>query len=445
MISIFMLPFMCLSLTQEGAKAKGMPFSVNEITSAVNFNSSKDERGINLASQTSVHNEGSLSHDTFGSAENAGTIGVSDYDLEIRGKTSKYNKRDVYSISVADRTRAHFKFSMFGAHMNGEVRDERGNKLFEFTDDDEKYGPTVLFKKGIYFIAITTTDDYDTDYIISMWSMTAQSSETITIDADMMSKYKALVWESDYVPGGFEPIDGTIVKTAIKPGRRTAWRYTGGFYSCKTDEEFLGRSIYVWSKDVFELLKKDVENYEAAAKEALAKAKPFQTVSTVINYVSTITGEASYVCQFVPGIVSKTASTILGTVSFILPFFSMVVGNGTNISYDLIKFQCARIKGSIDAAVDGTVISIKENATIKLYQNDTQYTKRHIWKLKYVPYLVKDDGSYSVVERNTDETYPTYDMKLHHNKDNEIVSDCQGTFKTYTDINDIKFAFNNEE
>ena len=35
MIDILLLPFMCLSLTQEGAKAEGKPYSVNEITSTI--------------------------------------------------------------------------------------------------------------------------------------------------------------------------------------------------------------------------------------------------------------------------------------------------------------------------------------------------------------------------------------------------------------------------
>ncbi len=38
MIDILLLPFMCLSLAQEGAKAAGKPYSVNEITSCVDFN-----------------------------------------------------------------------------------------------------------------------------------------------------------------------------------------------------------------------------------------------------------------------------------------------------------------------------------------------------------------------------------------------------------------------
>lgn len=443
MISILLLPFMCLSMAQEGAKAEGKPFSVNEITSSVNHQAKRGERNISLASSVAVHNEGNGYHESYATAEETASIGKTDYDFEIRGKTSKLNKCDIYSIKVADRVRAHFRFAAWGRNMTGSIHDERGKKLFEFTDDDEEYGPTALFKKGIYFVVINTKDEYDTEYVVSMWSNVVDTKETVTIDADMMKKYKALVWESDYVPGGVEPVDGTIVKTEIKPSRSLPWKYTGGFYSCEVNEEFLARSIYIWSNDVFELLKKDIESYREAASAALSKVEKSQRILAGFSTVSTVTGGLSYVCSFSQNPIGAAASVVLGTISFATSIPSMIIGNGTEIDQALLENQCSRIIGAIDSATDGTILSIKENAVIKLYKNDSKYTKRHVYRLKYIPHLAKTNQTSSVVERKADGKYPTYDTRLHHGDEHEITSDCQGTFKTYTSIDDIKFSFNN--
>lgn len=439
MISILLLPFMCLSLAQEGAKAEGKSFSINEITSSVNYDAKKDEEGISLASSPTIHNEGGGSHSTFGSAEAVANIGTTDYDLEIRGKTSKYNKRDVYSIRVADRVRVHFKFAAWGRNMTGAIYDERGKKLFEFTDDDEKYGPVALLKKGIYFIDVNTKDEYDTEYIVSMWSNIADSKETITIDADIMRKYKALVWESDYVPGGAAPVDGTVVKTAFKPSRRNPWRYTGGFYSCKVDEEFLARSIYIWSKDVFQKLRTDIELYQKTAEKILNENEAKQGVVIALSAVSDASGKASTVCSFL----SAAAGKVLGAISFVTSFASFIVESSMKVYKDDVDMQCNRLLGALERAEEGKIISIKQNAVIKLYRNDSKYIKNHIYRLRYTPYLKDKNQTYNVVQRSILDPYPTYDMRLHFGGEDEITSDCQGTFKAYTNIDDVKFSLVN--
>lgn len=299
MIDILLLPFMCLSLAQEGAKAAGKPYSVNEITSCVDFNTKSSQTRRKISSSRTIIEEESSEHASYGRAQSIGTFGIQDEDIEVRGNESQFNKTDVYSFRVTDRIRAHFRFGIWGCEMLGHVYDEQGNELFEITDDDEKYGPTALFKKGIYFVVVSTGLSYNgsQEYSFYMWSELVKSEEKVTIDEEMMSKYKALVWESDYVPGGVEAVDGTVVESGTK-GRRTPWKYTGGFYSCNVDEEFLCRSIYIWSKDSFESMKKDIENVETAVKEARAKRDDLETAW---NKVSLATGAIGWVLGFVPG------------------------------------------------------------------------------------------------------------------------------------------------
>ena len=54
MIDILLLPFMCLSLAQEGAKAVGKPYSVNEITSCVDFNAKSGQTRRKVSSSRTI-------------------------------------------------------------------------------------------------------------------------------------------------------------------------------------------------------------------------------------------------------------------------------------------------------------------------------------------------------------------------------------------------------
>lgn len=438
MIDILLLPFMCLSLAQEGAKAAGKPYSVNEITSCVDFNTKSSQTRRKISSSRTIIEEESSEHASYGRAQSIGTFGIQDEDIEVRGNESQFNKTDVYSFRVTDRIRAHFRFGIWGCEMLGHVYDEQGNELFEITDDDEKYGPTALFKKGIYFVVVSTGLSYNgsQEYSFYMWSELAKSEEKVTIDEEMMSKYKALVWESDYVPGGVKAVDGTVVKSGAK-GRRTPWKYTGGFYSCNVDEEFLYRSIYIWSKDSFESMKKDIENVETAVKEARAKRDDLETAW---NKVSLATGAIGWVLGFVPG--GGTFAQALSTISLGSSLIAMSIGNGTKLKDGLIEKQCLRLKGSLEAASDGTIISIKESAAIRLFKDDDKYIKHHTYKLKFNPYVNQLNDTHCSVERIFPNLpYPTYDMWLHHGGEKEIVSDCQGTFKAYTNLADLKPLF----
>ncbi len=70
--------------------------------------------------------------------------------------------------------------------------------------------------------------------------------------------------------------------------------------------------------------------------------------------------------------------------------------------------------------------------------NDSKYTKRHYYKLKFTPYVNQLNDTHSIVERRSGGKFPTYDVYLRHNAEKEIVSDCQGIFKAYSDISQIK-------
>ena len=436
MIDILLLPFMCLSLAQEGAKAAGKPYSVNEITSCVDFNTKSSQTRRKVSSSKTIIEEVSFEHASYGRAQSIGTFGIQDEDIEVRGNESQFNKTDVYSFRVTDRIRAHFRFGIWGCEMLGHVYDEQGNELFEITDDDEKYGPTALFKKGIYFVVVSTGLSYNgsQEYSFYMWSELAKSEEKVTIDEEMMSKYKALVWESDYVPGGVEPIDGTVVRSTKETMGVVPLEITGCLYSCKVDETFLYRSIYIWSSDSFESLKTDLEAYENAAKEALNKNAD---VYTKISWVSVGTSVASIAVSFLP-YVGAPLSLALSAASLVTSLIPMTIGNETKLDLNLVKLQCERIRGSIDNAVDGSIISLKESAVVHLYKNDDIFVRRHSYKLKFEPYTKPNGDTYNSVDRRIGDPFPTYDMWLHHNGKDEITSDCQGTFKTYTNLKDIK-------
>lgn len=433
MIETILLPFMCLSMVQESAKAEGKPYSVNEVVSIIDKNPKKTSVR-RASSRRTLINEISSTHDSYATAQEIGPFGINDTDIEVQGRESGSNNLDVYSFRVVDRMRAHFRFAIWPNQMTGEVWDEQGNFLFEITDDDEKYGPITLFKKGIYFIIVRISVPFNgsVDYSFCMWSELVRSEEKVTIDEEMMSKYKALVWESDYVPGGVEPIDGTVVRSVTESGVFQL-EVTGELYSCKVDEEFLYRSIYIWSNDSFELLKKDVGAYEKAAKEALKKSND---VYTNLSWVSVGTSIASIAVSFLP-YVGAPLSLALSVASLGTSLLPMVVGNETKLDLNLVQYQCERIRGSIDNAVDGSIISIKEGAVVRLYKNDNVFVTRHSYKLRFEPYLKPNGETYNSVDRKIGDPFPTYDVWLHHNGEDEVTSDCQGTFKTYTNLKDI--------
>ena len=453
MVNVLLLPFMCLSLTQEAAKSEAQPYSVNEITSMsldskyVNGEYEKSWKQIRSSSKiySIIHNEGSEHHTKRESAENIYIPDGDDRDayrdIELRGKTSSKNQLDVYSFFVKDRMTCHIKFNSWSIHMTGKIFDEQGVFLFEFTDDDEMYGPTELLKKGIYFLYIETEDKYDTNYVATISLKYADSTEKVTIDDEMMSKYKALVWESDYVPGGVGPIDGKIVKQIIQ-GRSTPRYTTGGFYSCKEDEHFLYRSIYIWSEDAFESLRRDVEKYREMANDVLAKNNK---IITSLSWSSTALSGMGLIVSFLP-IIGTTIGMAVSVLSLETSLIAMTIGDGTELNYDLIKNQCSRIIGSLDSAIDGTVLSIKESAYIKSYKNDvSSVSSIQTYKLKFSPYVSQLGIDHCVVDRKANKPYPTYDAWLHFGGDKEIVNDCQGTFKTYRDFRDIKPLINTEE
>ena len=436
MIDILLLPFMCLSLAQEGAKAAGKPYSVNEITSTIYRGAEANTIRKETSYGRTVIHEVSSTHDSFFTAQEIGPFGTANANIDVRGRESSSNRVDVYSFRVTDRIRAHFQFGIWGCEMLGHVYDEQGNELFEITDDDEKYGPTALFKKGIYFVVVRTGLSYNgsQEYSFYMWSELVKSEEKVTIDEEMMSKYKALVWESDYVPGGVEPIDGTVVRSTKETMGVVPLEITGCLYSCKVDETFLYRSIYIWSSDSFESLKTDLEAYENAAKEALNKNAD---VYTKISWVSVGTSVASIAVSFLP-YVGAPLSLALSAASLVTSLIPMTIGNETKLDLNLVKLQCERIRGSIDNAVDGSIISLKESAVVHLYKNDDIFVRRHSYKLKFEPYTKPNGDTYNSVDRRIGDPFPTYDMWLHHNGKDEITSDCQGTFKTYTNLKDIK-------
>lgn len=434
MIDILLLPFMCLSLTQEGAKAEGKPYSVNEITSTIYRGADANTIRKETSYGRTVIHEVSSPHDSFPTAQEIGPFGIVNTNIDVRGTESASNKLDIFSFRVTDRIRAHFRFGIWGCEMFGHVYDEQGKELFEITDDDEEYGPITLFKKGIYFIIIRTDFSFNgiQDYSFYMWSEVVKSEEKVTIDEEMMNKYKALVWESDYVPGGVEAVDGTIVRN-IKESLGTSFEDTGGLYSCEVDETFLYRSIYIWSSDSFKSLKTDLEAYENAAKVALNKNAD---VYTKISWVSVGTSVASIAVSFLP-YVGAPLSLALSAASLVTSLIPMTIGNETKLDLNLVKLQCERIRGSIDNAVDGSIISLKESAVVHLYKNDDIFVRRHSYKLKFEPYTKPNGDTYNSVDRRIGDPFPTYDMWLHHNGKDEITSDCQGTFKTYTNLKDI--------
>ena len=439
---------MCLSISGGANEAGGETTTLNGISS-VSDAAYRDDAAYKAALRAAragsnyveaTHHEGSADHPSMGSAERLEFTDVS-YDkslysyLTVSGSTQGLNKRDVYSFLVKDRMTMHCKFLQWPSGMSGYVVSEKGEKLLEFADDGEGYGPTALLKKGIYFLYVDSDDPSKADYSVSMGAHYAESGEKVTIDAGFMSKYKALVWESDYVPGAADPIDGTVLKSGSK-SRRGSWKYTGGFYSCKTDEEFLYRSIYIWSRDAFDALKSDIDIFEKTTEELLKK---YDTIETALNYTSSGTGVVSLAVSFFKP--TQILGTPLSVISLSTSFIAMTIGDHAELKEKCAAIkQCERIKGSIESAVDGTVLSIKEGCAIKKYTSGDKYIKCARWELKFQPYITSTGDSYLVTNRRIDQPFPTYNawMDYGSTEKDEIISDCQGTFTAYKNYNDVK-------
>ena len=466
MINVLLLPFLCMSAVQgELKKAIGEPFSMNEIGSIFGDDSLKNEAYMQTYRRDqgrryfeNTYNEKTNSHSTFEKAERFEFPNDDETDetkryydriTTINGSLSSSNKEDYYSFVLKDRMLADVYFKEFNSNTKGEVYDEQKNKLFEFYSYEDTSPSGILLKKGGYHIKVYSTSNDSSTYSISFGVKYVDSKETLTIDDEFMKKYQALVWESDYVPGGAKPIDGIIIKKGSK-SRRLAWVYTGNFFSCNVDEEFLYRSIYIWTTDAFESIQRDVEKYKAAAKQVLSKNS---NIVTNLSIASNALGGIALVVSFLP-VVGTALGTAISTVSLETAICGTLIGDETKLDNSLVELQCARMIGSLDSASTGTVISIKERTAIKMEEESTKYTKKRTYKLEFGLYLGKtENGSdtYSCVERKyPNQPFPlTYDVKLHHNvkEGNQspiIVSDCQGTFKAYTNFHDIKSLIKTE-
>ncbi len=447
MIDILLIPFMCLSFTQNGQNLVNAPFTFNEITSIngdFSLKNSEYKKAYRAKKSSNdfymaTYNESKSGNKTYLTAEEmklpSGNNRLYSRILEVNGGFSRYNQTDVYFFNVDDRMTVECRFETNDSTTTAYVSNENRTKLFDVCKNNEGVDTAnALLKKGGYYLTVTTSSYSGPGYRIEICASYADSKEKLTVDDNFMKKYKALVWESDYIPGAVEPVDGAIIRKAYKPSRRGSWSYTGRYISGEVNKEYLYRSIYIWTEDAFKALEHDINLYETAAKEAIKKAN---NIVTNLSMVSTATGVVGYVLSFIPK-VSGTLGQAISSISLSTSLMAICVGNNTDLNYELIEKQCERIKGSLDAYGPGTILSIKESASVRFYTNDSKYTKRHYYKLKFTPYVNQLNDTHSIVERRSGGKFPTYDVYLRHNAEKEIVSDCQGIFKAYSDISQIK-------
>ncbi len=444
---------MCLSF----AKAKPQtvsdeetPFSFNEITSAAG---NKDLMGTDYKKKyeemhnmtdcyKAEHKEANQGNESYLQAElmtlPTGPMRQLDRVLDVSGSLSWSNTNDTFYFIVSDRMTVECRFIDDVDGVAATVSNENREELFDVYKKNESLNTaSALLKKGAYYLSIKTSAKKAADYKIRIRATYADTYDKLKLDEAFMKKYKALVWESDYVPGAVKPIDGTVIAKSYKPGRSGSWSHTGRFVSGELNKQYLYRSTYIWTQDAFDALINDVNLYENKALEVTKKAS---NVVAKWSAVSTATGLVSFFVSFFDK-VGGALGQALGGVSLATSFVASSVGNGVDVlDASLIHAQCQRIKGALDACTDGTIISFKEAVFVRSYTDDSKYTKRHYQKIKCVPY-VNDSGdnkTYSVVDRKVGFPCPTYDVYLHHNADGETVSDCQGTFKAYKDYRDIK-------
>ncbi len=452
MIDILLLPFMCFSISNPriaSVEVDKTPIRFNAIVSTTgdklymdgDYKKTYGEKKMKLPSYKSEYTEKVAGNKTYLNAEKmelpTGNLRFYNRSLDINGSFSRANAADVYYVNLDDRMITEFRFVTEDANVTAYVSDENRTKLFDVFQKDESEGlPSGLLTKGAYYLTVKTNGQKDTNYKINMFASYADSKEKVTIDEEFMNKYTALVWESDYVPGAVDPIDGTIIRRDFKPGRRSPWTHTGRFVSGELNKPYLYRSVYIWTNEAFEDLHNDIEVYKAKLLEVSSKAND---IVAKWSTTSSVTGAAGFFVTFLP-VVGGVLGTALGGVSLATSIIAACLGSSSEINADLAIRQCERFLGALDAASTGTIISFKECVTVKSYKNDSKYTKRHYQKIRFQSYLDFSSGdTYDITEKKAGKgDYPSYDAHLRHGAKNQIISDCQGTFTAYESYKDIK-------
>lgn len=451
MIDILLLPFMCVSISNPriaSVELDSTPISFNSIISTTGNKLLMDDdyKKMYLEKKAILSYKGEYAekvsgNKTYLAAEKmelpTGNLRFYNRSLDVSGSLSRFNTNDTYYINLDDRMITEFRFITDDQNVTAYVSDENRTKLFDVFQKDESKGlPSGLLTKGAYYLTVSGSGYTDVNYKINIFASYADSKKKLTIDEDFMSKYTALVWESDYVPGAVDPIDGTTIRTDYKPSRRSPWSHKGRFVSGELDKQYLYRSVYIWTKDAYEDLYNDVQLYK---NKLLEISKNTKEIAAKWSTTSSTTGAAGFFVTFFP-VVGGVLGTALGGVSLATSIIAACIGSSSEIDTDLAIRQCESIKGSLDKRASGAILSFKEAVIVKSYTNDTKYTKRHYQKIRFQPYLdyYKND-TYSIVEKGADEDkYPSYDARLRHGDAKQIISDCQGTFTAYKNYKDIK-------
>lgn len=442
MLSILMLPFMCLSMAN-GEKLESKTTSLNEISSITGDTSLKTKEyqeawasseSLKASPYINRHNEGSANNDRLLLAEklefSTPATTSTRSAIMLNGSLSSSDTIDYYYFNIPDRSYVWINF--LGDHMNstGEVLAEEPSdsnpKLFDIGDDSDK-DPTATLKKGAYYLRLKNPNNEDIDYKIRILYL-LQPEYTVTFDEEFMNNNNVLVWESDFLPKASKPVDDTTLyrKTTGKIGSTTAKVWLP-IRSCSTDYEGVYRYICFWKKNDLEKFESDLIKIENAIKSIENQAAEKKIYLKYIEKANDVLGVVSYVV----GIFNGELGIALSTINLATTALLKILGNGVEYDFTNFKNQITRYKGVFDAAIEGTVVTIREQAYIERIHKVLTHGTITTYKLRFKPYLLEE--SYNPVIQKAD----IKGLILSSNLSELKISSCQGTFKTVNSLNDI--------
>lgn len=446
MLSILMLPFMCLPLAGgEKLEAEKTPSnSLNELTSVIGNEELKTSEykqawanKVAKLSNIAHHNEGSSNNDAllnaekleFGSKADAVTRSA----IMLEGTLSSSDTVDSFYFNVPDRSYVWVNFlndhqTSVGEVLAEEPRDSNP-KLFDIGDDSTR-DPTATLKKGAYYIRLMNPDKLSVEYRIRIMYMLAEDY-TVTFDDEFMKNNNVLVWESDFLPKNSTVTNGRILYEKGTGLLNTSTKKWLPIRSCTNKYEGIYRYICVWKN---EHLKQLAEEFGALDKKLIAleqKLKNAQMVFKVIEKTVDVLGKVSCVI----GLYNASVSSKLDSFTTASTLILSAIGNGVKVDYNTIRLQIHHYLGVFDAATDGTVVTFREQAYVDHDYNRSRHGSLTIDYLRFKPYL-ENNTSYNVVIQKADSKGFKLSSRL--NVDGANLSECQGTFRLVNSLEEIK-------
>ena len=355
--------------------------------------------------------------------------------VKIEGTVGTGNIPSDYFYFVAPE-RCYFKccYEPTKSPIKISLLDEKQNHIFDVTDvfDEENYGANGSLKKGAYYLKIENSNSTSVPYSVylALESFTYFQNEkdrTITLNDDFMSKYQALVWQSDYLPKDSEPIDGLILENNHKKDHLMVNDYPN-ILSCSKNYRDVYKIVYLWGKDSFEKLLKDAQNLHSSLKQIQKNNETISNITTSLSMITTGLSMVSFLFS----------NKILDTVNLSLGIWSNILGNQVSWNFTELLFYIGFIEGAISnlGNNDGTVLKLMQDSFIQKKSSGTKKRPHYQYRLKFQQRISDIDNPESenyIFLRKTDDHR---EVKLIANQNNP--SKTSGSFRAYANIDDVE-------